>query len=74
MPRKNIPADFVGSPGTLQFACALFCAAYFMMFLIYKYFFTHIGFINHTFPNVWVYRYPSFKTLYEGRWWPAPMG
>lgn len=42
--------------------------AYVATFVVYNYFFTHVGFTNHTFPNVWVYDYPSFKTEYEGRW------
>ncbi len=35
---------------------------------VYTYFYTGITFTNHTFPNVWLYAYPSFKTQAEGRW------
>jgi hypothetical protein len=34
----------------------------------YMYLFSGITFTNHTFPNVWLYPYPSFKTQGEGRW------
>jgi len=34
----------------------------------YMYLFTGITFTNHTFPNVLLYPYPSFKTQGEGRW------
>jgi hypothetical protein len=34
----------------------------------YSYFYTTITFSNHTFPNIWLYQYPSFKTRGEGRW------
>lgn len=34
----------------------------------YGYFFTTLIFTNHTFPNSWLYEYPSFKTRGEGRW------
>ena len=34
----------------------------------YSYLFTTLFISNHTFPNVWRYTYPSFKTLGEGRW------
>lgn len=34
----------------------------------YSYFYTTIIFTNHTFPNAWLYPYPSFKTWGEGRW------
>lgn len=36
--------------------------------IVYTYLFSEIIFTNHTFPNVWLYNYPSFKTLGEGRW------
>ena len=35
---------------------------------VYTYFYTTVTFTNHTFPNVWLYAYPSFKTQSEGRW------
>ncbi len=34
----------------------------------YGYLFTVPIFTNHTFPNSWLYPYPSFKTDGEGRW------
>ena len=36
--------------------------------ICYAYFFTVPLLSNHTFPNVWLYNYPSFKTSSEGRW------
>jgi hypothetical protein len=35
---------------------------------VYSYFFTGIALTNHTFPNVWLNDYPTFKTIGEGRW------
>lgn len=34
----------------------------------YTYFYTNIIFTNHTFPNIWLSQYPSYRTLGEGRW------
>jgi hypothetical protein len=51
-----------------RFLLVLGIIAYVATVVVYNYFFTHVGFTNHTFPNVWVYGYPSFKTEYEGRW------
>ncbi|MBS0234088.1 MAG: glucosyltransferase domain-containing protein [Proteobacteria bacterium] len=45
-----------------------FIVAYVFTILAYSYLFTTIIFTNHTLPNAWVYQYPSFKTLGEGRW------
>ena len=39
-----------------------------LQLVTYSYFFSTIVFTNHTFPNSWVYSYPSFKTQGEGRW------
>jgi len=39
-----------------------------LQFITYSYFFTSLIFTNHTFPNSWLYPYPSFKTQGEGRW------
>lgn len=51
-----------------RFLLGLGIVAYVATFVVYNYFFTHVGFTNHTFPHVWVLGYPSFKTEYEGRW------
>ena len=34
----------------------------------YMYLFTGVTFTNHTFPNVWISDYPSYRTQGEGRW------
>lgn len=34
----------------------------------YSTFWTDLVFTNHTIPNAWIYQYPSFKTVTEGRW------
>jgi len=39
-----------------------------LQLVTYSYFFTSLIFTNHTFPNSWLYSYPSFKTQGEGRW------
>ncbi len=39
-----------------------------MQLVVYSYFFTTLIFTNHTFPNSWVFPYPSYKTEGEGRW------
>jgi Glucosyl transferase GtrII len=39
-----------------------------LQFLTYGYFFTTLIFTNHTFPDSWVFPYPSYKTQEEGRW------
>lgn len=46
----------------------LFWAAYAVTFIVYIYLFTTVILTNHTFPNSWIYPYPSFKTTSEGRW------
>lgn len=46
----------------------VFLAASLAQIVVYSYFFTTITFTDHTFPNVWQYTYPSFKTQAEGRW------
>ncbi|EKD99831.1 MAG: hypothetical protein ACD_22C00169G0001 [uncultured bacterium] len=46
----------------------MFWGAYAITFIAYSYFFTQIGFSNHTFPQVWTYSYPSYRTTQEGRW------
>ena len=46
----------------------MFAALVVLQLTAYSYFFTSLVFTNHTFPNSWVYTYPSFKTLGEGRW------
>lgn len=39
-----------------------------LQIVAYNYFYTTISFTNHTFPNTWIYNYPSYKTRGEGRW------
>lgn len=39
-----------------------------LQFITYGYFFTTLIFTNHTFPDSWVFPYPSYKTYGEGRW------
>lgn len=39
-----------------------------LQLVTYSYFFTSLIFTDHTFPNSWIYPYPSFKTQGEGRW------
>ena len=39
-----------------------------LQFACYTYFLTVPLLSNHTFPNVWLYNYPSWKTASEGRW------
>jgi len=39
-----------------------------LQFACYTYFLTIPLLSNHTFPNVWIYDYPSWKTASEGRW------
>jgi hypothetical protein len=54
----------------------IFCKAHFPVLIaaclaqlvVYTYFYTGVTFADHTFPNVWLYAYPSFKTQAEGRW------
>jgi hypothetical protein len=36
--------------------------------IAYSYLLTGITFTNHTFPNVWLNPYPSYRTQEEGRW------
>jgi Glucosyl transferase GtrII len=45
-----------------------FAGVYLITFAIYSYLFTQLIFTNHTFPNAWIYPYPSFNTFYAGRW------
>jgi hypothetical protein len=47
---------------------AAFWGAYIVTLVAYSYFFTQLGFSNHTFPQVWTYDYPSYRTTNEGRW------
>jgi uncharacterized RDD family membrane protein YckC len=44
------------------------CALCALQFACYTYFLTIPLLSNHTFPNVWIYNYPSWKTASEGRW------
>jgi hypothetical protein len=46
----------------------VFCVLIGLQFLAYTYFYTIPTFTDHTFPNVTLYRYPSHKTVEEGRW------
>ncbi len=39
-----------------------------LQLITYSYFFTSLIFTNHTFPNSWLFPYPSYKTQGEGRW------
>lgn len=41
---------------------------YLISIVAYGYMVTTVVFTNHTLPNVWEFSYPSFKTLFEGRW------
>lgn len=52
----------------LSIYAAPFIGAYLLTLVTYSYFFTGIVFSDHTFPNVWVFPYPSYTTLSEGRW------
>lgn len=45
-----------------------FWSAYAVTLIAYSYFFTTMGFSNHTFPQVWTYTWPSYRTTQEGRW------
>lgn len=45
----------------------------FVTLLAYSSLWTEFLLTNHTLPNVLVYPYPSFKTLYEGRWFADVM-
>ena len=55
-------------PHFLSTYAAPFIGAYVLTIVVYSYFFFGIIFSDHTFPNVWVWNYPSYKTLSEGRW------
>jgi len=46
----------------------VFWATYVVTLIAYSYIFTSIGFTNHTFPQAWIYSYPSYRTTTEGRW------
>ncbi len=46
----------------------VFLALFVLQLVCYSYLFTGLLFTNHTFPNVWIQNYPSFKTQAEGRW------
>lgn len=39
-----------------------------LQIITYSYFFTLPIFTNHTFPNSWLFPYPSYMTRSEGRW------
>jgi Glucosyl transferase GtrII len=39
-----------------------------LQLVTYTYCFTSLIFMNHTFPDAWVYPYPSAQTWAEGRW------
>ncbi len=45
-----------------------FAWTYVFVVIVYSYFFTTLTFTNHTFPNIWVFSYPSYRTYNEGRW------
>src|SRR6266542_448753 len=47
---------------------ARFVGLLLLQFITYGYFFTTLIFTNHTFPDSWVFPYPSYKTHAEGRW------
>lgn len=59
--KKNIVIFFKTYYPLLLIACVV-------QITVYTYLFTSVTFTNHTFPNVWLYPYPSFKTQTEGRW------
>lgn len=60
---------FLGKTDTLfQEHKSLVIGLVILQFAVYSYFFTTLIFTNHTFPNSWVFPYPSFKTGGEGRW------
>jgi hypothetical protein len=46
----------------------IFVGLVLLQVLTYGYLLTSLLFTNHTFPNSFVFPYPSFKTLGEGRW------
>lgn len=52
----------------LRLYLPLFCIFYLLNFITYTYFFTDLGFTNHTIPQVWQFGYPSWRTTAEGRW------
>lgn len=64
--RPSDSADFLSA--AIKNYGVIFFAAYALTFVVYSYFFTSIIFTNHTFPNAFIYDYPSYKTLGEGRW------
>lgn len=63
------PSDFADCfSAAIKDYGVIFAAAYVLTFVVYSYLFTSIIFTNHTFPNAFIYAYPSYKTLGEGRW------
>jgi hypothetical protein len=45
-----------------------FAGAYLLTVIVYSYFFTTLIFTDHTFPNVFIFDFPSYQTTSEGRW------
>lgn len=46
----------------------VYLVGYFLNFAIYSYLFTNITFTNHTVQNSVLQSYPSYRTVWEGRW------
>jgi len=46
----------------------VFAIAYLLNFVVYAYLFTDFPFTNHTAQNALVQAYPSYRTIWEGRW------
>jgi len=46
----------------------IFWSIYLLNIIVYSYLLTQVGFTNHTFPQSWVYHFPSYRTYSEGRW------
>ena len=46
----------------------LVASLFLIQFFTYSYLYTTITFSNHTFPNVWLFTFPSYRTTGEGRW------
>ena len=47
---------------------AVFAILMLLQIAAYSYFYTSIILTNHTFPEVWLYPFPSWMTLALGRW------
>lgn len=69
------PASGAASPTLPQRLAAwlrrhlgLLAALLLLQLVAYSYLFTLPIYTDHTFPNSWLYPYPSFKTSGEGRW------